>query len=223
MKHLTDIHAESFYTTLTENAQLILELATAIDEEGETVEYWWFEDAMEESEEEETELNDHGFAYFYQDNKVYQVIVYIEDNEATGVNELEQEDIDFLIQTLKEGNEDFQDDDAYFYEEHAWAKQFVSDNTQEVATQVNMKFEGDFGTLNITIEPDGYTFGQYQGKGMLEGTFKNDEFSGEWRNKGMEGLIEFSVSDNKLIGSWKKGLDKGAMRGKWEGDLIESN
>ena len=84
----------------------------------------------------------------------------------------------------------------------------------------HMKFKGNFGTLNLTVESDGNVIGQYQNGGTLEGKFKDDEFIGEWRNKDMEGLVNFTVADGKLNGSWKKGLDKGAMRGKWEGEQI---
>ena len=84
----------------------------------------------------------------------------------------------------------------------------------------HMKFKGNFGALNLTVESDGNAIGQYQNGGTLEGKFKDDEFIGEWRNKDMEGLVNFTVADGKLNGSWKKGLDKGAMRGKWEGEQI---
>ena len=84
----------------------------------------------------------------------------------------------------------------------------------------HMKFKGNFGSLNLTVESDGNAIGQYQNGGTLEGKFKDDEFIGEWRNKDMEGLVNFTVADGKLNGSWKKGLDKGAMRGKWEGEQI---
>ena len=38
----------------------------------------------------------------------------------------------------------------------------------------------------------------------------------------MEGLIEFTIVDGQLNGTWKKGLDKGPMRGKWKGSLIDA-
>ena len=37
----------------------------------------------------------------------------------------------------------------------------------------------------------------------------------------MEGLVQFTVVDGQLNGTWKKGLDKGPMRGKWQGALID--
>ena len=42
--------------------------------------------------------------------------------------------------------------------------------------QQNLKFEGNFGTINLTVEPDGYAMGQYQDGGMLEGDFIDGEF-----------------------------------------------
>ena len=51
--------------------------------------------------------------------------------------------------------------------------------------------------------------GQYQDGGVLEGDFINGVFKGEWRNKGMEGLIEFTIVDGQLNGTGKKALTKG--------------
>jgi len=53
----------------------------------------------------------------------------------------------------------------------------------------------------------------------LKGKFINNTLKGQWENKGMEGLVEFIVTGNKLEGNWKKGLKLGAMKKKWEGKL----
>ena len=43
----------------------------------------------------------------------------------------------------------------------------------------------------------------------------------KWSNEGQEGLIELDLSDDKLVGKWKQGMDEGPMRGKWNG-ILES-
>ena len=79
-------------------------------------------------------------------------------------------------------------------------------------------FKGNFGTLNLSIEKDGSTSGNYQNnKGQLKGTISNNIFKGTYINAGIEGLIEFVIRDGELTGKWKKGLNKGAMRGIWRG------
>jgi hypothetical protein len=82
-----------------------------------------------------------------------------------------------------------------------------------------MKFKGNFGELTLNINGTEAT-GTYQENGTLKGTFINNTFKGQWKNKGMEGLVDFKIKDNKLEGNWKKGLDTGPMKGKWEGSLF---
>ena len=218
MKHLDQIHTDRFYTKLVHEGKLIEERATGTDEDGDPVEYWGFDDAEEEAEDEGATLDDHGTALYFFEGKVYEVVVYLPNNEGTGVNEYEADDIDDLIKRLIEENEENGDDLDDFHENHPWAQQFMASPEPQ---QVNMKFTGNFGTLNLTVESDGYAMGQYQDGGMLEGDLKDGVFEGEWRNKGMEGLIKFTIADGKLEGAWKKGLEPGAMRGKWKGELIE--
>jgi hypothetical protein len=87
--------------------------------------------------------------------------------------------------------------------------------------QQKLKFKGNFGTLELVVDDNGNAKGIYQEDGTLSGKFVVGEFEGEWLNKGMEGLVQFTVVDGKLNGTWKKGLDKGPMRGKWKGALID--
>lgn len=83
-----------------------------------------------------------------------------------------------------------------------------------------MKYKGNFGELTININETKAT-GTYQENGVLEGEFIiNNTFKGQWENKGMEGLVEFTITDDKLEGNWKKGLEPGPMKGKWEGTQI---
>ena len=82
-----------------------------------------------------------------------------------------------------------------------------------------MKFLGNFGELTLNIIGTEAT-GTYQENGTLKGLFVNNTFKGQWENKGIEGLVKFTITDGKLEGHWKKGLQAGPMRGKWEGKLI---
>lgn len=83
-----------------------------------------------------------------------------------------------------------------------------------------MKFKGNFGELTLNINGTEAT-GTYQENGTLKGEYINNTFKGQWKNKGMEGLVEFIITNDKLQGNWKKGLETGPMKGKWEGKLVE--
>lgn len=78
-------------------------------------------------------------------------------------------------------------------------------------------FKGNFGELDLVVEGE-KAVGAYQ-EGTLEGSFIDDKFEGIWQNKGLEGRVEFTITDGKLKGTWKKGLEAGPMRGKWFGEL----
>jgi hypothetical protein len=84
-----------------------------------------------------------------------------------------------------------------------------------------LKFKGNFGELTLNINGIVAT-GTYQENGVLKGEFINNTFKGQWENKGMEGLVEFTIADDKLEGNWKKGLEPGPMKGKWEGEIVDS-
>ncbi len=84
-----------------------------------------------------------------------------------------------------------------------------------------MKFKGNFGELTLNINGTEAT-GTYQENGTLKGEFINNTFKGQWENKDLEGLVEFTITNDKLEGNWKKGLEPGPMKGKWEGSLIEN-
>ena len=84
-----------------------------------------------------------------------------------------------------------------------------------------LTFKGNFGELVLSIESDGQVSGTYQEGGTLTGVLAGSEFNGTWQNKGLEGRIVFTLSESSLNGNWKKGMEEGAMRGKWEGELVE--
>jgi DNA-binding IscR family transcriptional regulator len=81
-------------------------------------------------------------------------------------------------------------------------------------------FKGNFGFMEFTVDKNGNATGTYQKKGSLTGFFKNQKFSGSWENKGLEGLVEFSITDGILEGNWKKGIEPGPMRSKWKGEVV---
>lgn len=85
----------------------------------------------------------------------------------------------------------------------------------------NYKFKGNFGELILNVNGTEAT-GTFQKNGTLKGAFINNTFKGQWENKGLEGLIEFTITGDKLEGNWKKGLEPGSMKGKWEGEIIDN-
>ena len=66
-------------------------------------------------------MDEYGEAYYYKEGKVYLTSVYLENNEASGINELESEEIVQLIAELIVSNDD---DEEWFYEQNEWAKEF---------------------------------------------------------------------------------------------------
>ena len=72
---------------------------------------------------------------------------------------------------------------------------------------MNYTFKGNFGTLELVVDDNYTASGTYQEGGTLSGTYKDGEFEGEWENKGMEGLVKFTVEEGRLNGKWKKGKE----------------
>ena len=219
MKHLDNIHTDRFYTDLVDNAFLIHEVVEGETQSGEVQTYYDFEDAEDEASYDGAELSEYGNAYYFTNDKIYGCVIHLENMECTGVNLYDDpNEIKSFVQELLSI---VQDDEDELLDQNPWAKKYLVKENNNSMEQKNLKFEGNFGTINLTVESDGYAMGQYQDGGILEGDFIDGEFKGEWRNKGMEGLVQFTVLDGQLNGSWKKGLDKGPMRGKWEGTLID--
>lgn len=81
-------------------------------------------------------------------------------------------------------------------------------------------FKGNFGTLELMVDDNGNARGTYQKDGTLTGTYKDGDFEGEWKNKGMEGLVKFTIKEGRLNGKWKKGKTAGTMRGEWWGEQV---
>jgi hypothetical protein len=88
---------------------------------------------------------------------------------------------------------------------------------------MNYTFKGNFGTLELVVDNNGKATGTFKKNGILKGAFINNTFKGVWNNKGLEGLIEFTITKNRLEGNWRKGLEEGPMKGKWNGELITTS
>ncbi len=84
------------------------------------------------------------------------------------------------------------------------------------------KYIGNFGELTINISGNKLT-GTYGQEGTIEGSFIDNQFKGTWSNKGQSGLLNFTLNDDKLEGTYKQGLDEGPMKGKWKGSAVSEN
>jgi hypothetical protein len=122
MKTLDNIHPGRFYTDLVLNGHLIEETVEGENEDGEWSTFYGFEDAVNEAPHENVTLNDHGIAFYAKEGKVYQVVVFIENDEGTGVNELEADEVKELAARLLEESNDLGWSEAEFYEKEPWAK-----------------------------------------------------------------------------------------------------
>jgi hypothetical protein len=123
MKHLTDINPNKFYTQLVLHGHLIEEVVEGVDDDGEWFKYYGFEDAEFEADGEST-LNSEGNALYFFEGKVYDVVVYLENNEGTGINELDASEIKELIERLREESEDLGYSESEFLESQPWVSQF---------------------------------------------------------------------------------------------------
>lgn len=80
--------------------------------------------------------------------------------------------------------------------------------------------KGNFGKMDFVSDEEGKASGSYQKSGSITGTFTHQRFQGTWQNKGLEGLVDFSITDGVLEGNWKKGMEPGPMRSKWKGEVV---
>ena len=86
---------------------------------------------------------------------------------------------------------------------------------------MKLTFKGNFGTLEMIVDSKGNAIGNYQKSAIIAGKYIDQNFSGEWSNKGMSGLVKFTVNDGALEGKWKKGTDEGPMKSKWIGKEVQ--
>lgn len=217
MKHLDNINPNKFYAQLVHHGHLIEEVVEGVDQDGNWSSFYDFEDAIIDAEYEGVILNECGNAKYYFEGKIYDVVVFLENYEGSGINELELEEIEALISKLRNESEEAGYSESDFLNKEPWVKEFSNSLSSKI-----LNFSGNMGDLilNITgIEANG----TYQENGILKGEFVNNAFQGQWKNKGMEGLVKFKIIGNKLEGNWKKGLNHGAMRGEWKAVLVENS
>lgn len=64
--------------------------------------------------------------------------------------------------------------------------------------------------------------GTYSSIGTIKGEMNNNILTAVWTNNGVDGLLEFTFSeDGSFKGKYKKGINEGAMRGSWNGEKIK--
>ena len=124
MKHLDKINPNKFYTQLVLYGEYILEKVSGTDSDGNIVEYENFEDAVNDAEHEGTTLEDHGVGHYFLDGKVYEATVYIPNYEGTGINELDEADINILLKDLIAEYIEYYGDIEGFYKSNLWAKNY---------------------------------------------------------------------------------------------------
>ncbi|MCH2042948.1 MAG: hypothetical protein MK212_02315 [Saprospiraceae bacterium] len=122
MEHLDGIHYERFYRGLINNATLIEERIEGETEDGDVEIYYGFDDAEDEAEHDEATLAEYGEAYYFQEGKVYQCIIYFENAECTGVNLFDEDETKSFVQELLETAHG--DEDALL-ESQSWAKAYL--------------------------------------------------------------------------------------------------
>ena len=76
-------------------------------------------------------------------------------------------------------------------------------------------------TVTFTEVKNGAITGTYP-NATLTGTLEGNVLSATFHNTAVNavGLIEITFSENGFEGKWKKGLEPGTMRGKWNGECI---
>ena len=217
MKHLENINPNKFYTRLVLEGHLVEEIVEGVDEDGNWSTFFNFDDAVSEAKYEDVTLNEYGNATYYYEGKVYEVVVYLENNEGTGINELEIDEIKSLINKLRRESDELGISELDFLQKEPWVNEILNHGS---STEVIYVLKGNFGDLTLNINGTEAT-GSYEENGNLKGEFVKNTFKGQWENKGMKGLLKFKITDNKLEGNWKKGLEPGPMKGKWEGKLVD--
>ena len=100
--------------------------------------YYGFEDAESECVWDKTKLHEYGMAYYYNDDKLYQINVYLPNFEGVGVsileddNESDKKEIKEIItilfdQYLINPDNPFEDEDmlGYLIDDKPWAKKYL--------------------------------------------------------------------------------------------------
>jgi hypothetical protein len=59
--------------------------------------------------------------------------------------------------------------------------------------------------------------------GIITGKVEKENLKSTFQVGTAKGLMNFTFTENGFISNWKKGLEDGPMKGKWEGQLLEAN
>lgn len=87
---------------------------------------------------------------------------------------------------------------------------------------INGTYKTQHGELSIAQNGDNIT-ATYQENGVCSGKLIGNKVEGIWRNKKDQGLFEWIFDDKgNFSGKYKSGIEKGPMRGKWDGKAIDS-
>lgn len=83
-------------------------------------------------------------------------------------------------------------------------------------------YKTQHGDLIIAQNGDNIT-ATYQENGVCSGKLTDSLVEGIWKNKKDQGLFEWKFDDKgNFTGKYKSGLEKGPMRGKWNGKRIDA-
>lgn len=84
------------------------------------------------------------------------------------------------------------------------------------------------GTIVFKDLGNGFVEATYEIKGnkvpgTVTGKIENENLKSIFQVGTAKGLMDFTFTENGFISKWKKGLEEGPMKGKWEGQLLEVN
>ena len=83
---------------------------------------------------------------------------------------------------------------------------------------ISGNYKTQHGELVIAQNGDNIT-ATYQENGICSGKLTGNKVEGIWRNKKDQGLFEWTFDEKgSFTGKYKSGIEKGPMRGKWDGN-----
>jgi len=84
---------------------------------------------------------------------------------------------------------------------------------------INGKYNSNQGVVEI-IQNGDHVVANYQESGVCCGILNGKKLEGIWKNKKDQGLFEWTFENNgSFSGKYKTGLEAGAMRGRWDGQI----
>jgi len=87
---------------------------------------------------------------------------------------------------------------------------------------ISGNYKTQHGELVLAQHGDNIT-ATYQENGVCSGKLSGNKVEGIWKNKKDQGLFEWTFDGKgNFAGKYKSGIEKGPMRGKWDGKAINS-